>query len=122
MIRPATTAYMQSSKALYTAPFFADRSGWGSERPDPIFIVGLPRCGSTLLEQILASHSQVEGTRELPDVPAMVTELYLRSGRGDAEYLASVASLSRAEIERMAERYLRANPRPSAASAAALRR
>ena len=102
----ATTAYLQSSKALYTTPFYADRSSWGSERPDPIFIVGLPRCGSTLLEQILASHSQVEGTRELPDVPAMVMELYLRAGRGDAEYLASVASLSRAEIERMAERYL----------------
>jgi len=102
----ATTAYLQSSKALYTTPFYADRSSWGSEQPDPIFIVGLPRCGSTLLEQILASHSQVEGTRELPDVPAMVMELYLRAGRGDAEYLASVASLSRAEIERMAERYL----------------
>ncbi len=101
-----TTAYMQTSKALYTAPFFADRCGWGSERPDPIFIVGLPRCGSTLLEQILASHSQVEGTRELPDLPAMVMELYLRAGRGDAEYLASVASLSRAEVERMAERYI----------------
>jgi hypothetical protein len=101
-----STAYTQSSKALYTAPFFADRSGWGSERPDPIFIVGLPRCGSTLLEQILASHSAVEGTRELPNVPEMVTELYLRSGRDDAEYLASVASLSRVEIERMAERYL----------------
>ena len=102
----ATTAYMQYSKAMFTIPFFADRSGWGSERPDPIFIVGLPRCGSTLLEQILASHSAVEGTRELPDVPAMVMELYLHAGRGDAEYLASVASLSRAEIQRMAERYI----------------
>ncbi len=102
----ATTAYLQSSKALYTAPFFLDRSGWGSERHDPIFIVGLPRCGSTLLEQILASHSQIEGTRELPDVPAMVMELYLRSGRGDAEYLASIAALSPAAIMSMAEQYL----------------
>jgi tetratricopeptide (TPR) repeat protein len=101
-----STAYTQSLKALCTARFFADRSGWGSERLDPIFIVGLPRCGSTLLEQILASHSQVEGTRELPDVPALVTEIYLRSGASDAEFPASVASIGRDEIEHMAERYL----------------
>ncbi len=102
-----TSAYVQSTKQMYTARFFADRSGWGSERPDPIFIVGLPRCGSTLLEQILASHSQVEGTRELPNVPALVTELYRRSGSSDAEFSASVASLGRAEIEQMAAGYLR---------------
>jgi tetratricopeptide (TPR) repeat protein len=102
----ASAAYVQASKALYTAPFFADRSGWGSERPDPIFIVGLPRCGSTLCEQILASHSRVEGTRELPDVPALATELYLRSGSGESEYPASIASLGSAEIKHMAERYL----------------
>jgi tetratricopeptide (TPR) repeat protein len=100
-----STAYTQSSKALFTAPFFADRSGWGSERPDPIFIVGLPRCGSTLLEQILASHSQVEGTRELPNVPALVTEIYLRSGPGEAEFPASIASLSCADVQHIAERY-----------------
>jgi predicted Zn-dependent protease len=100
------TAYVQSSKALYTAPFFAARSGWGSERPDPIFIVGLPRSGSTLCEQILASHSRVEGTRELPDVPALVAEIYLRAGSNDAEFPASIASLSRADVQHMAERYL----------------
>src|SRR5205807_163402 len=44
-------------KELFTADFFAARSGWGCPAPDPIFIVGLPRAGSTLLEQILASHS-----------------------------------------------------------------
>ena len=51
-----------------TAEFFAARQGWGCPAPDPIFIVGLPRSGSTLLEQILASHSQVQGTAELMDV------------------------------------------------------
>ena len=45
-----------------TAEFFAERRGWGCPAPDPIFIVGLPRAGSTLLEQILASHSEVQGT------------------------------------------------------------
>ncbi|MEI9983826.1 MAG: sulfotransferase [Aliidongia sp.] len=53
---------------LFTPEFLAARHGVGCDRPDPIFIVGLPRAGSTLLEQILASHSQVEGTMELADI------------------------------------------------------
>ncbi len=58
-----------------TAEFFAARGGFGAPDSDPIFIVGLPRSGSTLIEQILASHSQVDGTQELPDVPRIVREL-----------------------------------------------
>ncbi len=58
-----------------TRAFFEQRAGWGDPRPDPIFILGLPRSGSTLLEQILASHSQVEGTQELSDVQRVVIEL-----------------------------------------------
>ncbi len=58
-----------------TAPFFQERTGSGAPDPDPILIVGLPRSGSTLIEQILASHSQVEGTQELFDIPRMVLEL-----------------------------------------------
>ena len=54
----------------FTAEAFAERAG-GCEAPDPIFIVGMPRAGSTLIEQILSSHSQVEGTSELPDLPAV---------------------------------------------------
>jgi tetratricopeptide (TPR) repeat protein len=100
--------YVQRSKALYTAGFFAGRSGWGSERPDPIFIVGLPRSGSTLLEQILASHSQVEGTRELADIPGIVADLVSRvEPGGKSEYPEPVASLGRADIEDLAARYLR---------------
>ena len=57
-----------------TPDFFQRREGWGNARPDPIFIVGLPRSGSTLLEQILASHSQVEGTQELSEIPAWVAD------------------------------------------------
>ena len=92
------TADVQRSKRLYSAGFFAERSGWGSGRPDPIFIVGLPRSGSTLLEQILASHSQVEGTRELSDIPSFTREL---SG-----YPESVAMLGRQDIDAFAGRYL----------------
>jgi tetratricopeptide (TPR) repeat protein len=51
-----------------TADLFADNAGAGCQSPDPIFIVGLPRSGSTLLEQILSSHSLVDGTKELPDI------------------------------------------------------
>jgi tetratricopeptide (TPR) repeat protein len=61
------------------AKFFEERRGWGCPAPDPIFIVGLPRAGSTLLEQILASHSQVEGTSELPDIIAISRRLGRKS-------------------------------------------
>ncbi len=101
----ATTEYVRRSKAAYTAGFFAGRPG-GSERRDPIFIVGLPRSGSTLLEQILASHSQVEGTRELPDVPAIVMDLFADPNAGAAEYPESLAAMGNAEIEALALRYL----------------
>src|SRR5262249_34366621 len=69
------TAQTEASRALLTREFFAARQGSGSAAPDPIFIVGLPRSGSTLLEQILSSHSAVEGTMELPDIPAMAAAL-----------------------------------------------
>jgi predicted Zn-dependent protease len=103
----ATTEYLRKSQATYTTDFFAQRASWGSARTDPIFIVGLPRSGSTLLEQILASHSAVEGTRELPDVPAIAMELFARPHPNMPEYPESVRSLSRSEIEDLAARYLK---------------
>ena len=69
---------MERRRALYTREFFATRAEFGAPAADPIFIVGLPRSGSTLIEQILASHSQVEGTRELPDVLTFALELGVR--------------------------------------------
>lgn len=68
-------ARLRRSRTLYTSAFLNERSGFGCDAPDPIFIVGLPRSGSTLLEQILASHSQVEGTMELPDIMAIARAL-----------------------------------------------
>ena len=103
----ATTADVQRSRRLYSARFFAGRSGWGSNRADPIFIVGLPRCGSTLLEQLLASHSQIEATRELSDIPAIVLELMSRPyPAGRPAYPEPVAALDRHGIEALAARYL----------------
>jgi len=101
------TADVQRSRVIYTQHFFAERSGWGSARVDPIFIVGLPRCGSTLLEQVLASHSRVEGTRELPEIPAIALELLSRPDpAARPAYPQPVAALKRQEIEALAARYL----------------
>jgi tetratricopeptide (TPR) repeat protein len=103
----AMTADVQRAKAFYTSRFFAERSGWGSVRPDPIFIVGMPRSGSTLLEQILASHSQVEGTRELTEIPAIALELTTSSNRADPpKYPQSVGALGTQDFAALAERYL----------------
>ena len=102
-----TSAVVQRSKEFYTPELFAARSGWGSDRDDPIFIVGLPRSGSTLLEQILATHSAVEGTRELPHLPAIAHQLTVRTMVGESfTYPAGIETLARPELEAMAVSYL----------------
>jgi len=74
--RPARiTALVDRSIALMDEQFFVERSGSGDPAPDPIFVLGMPRAGSTLIEQILASHSHIEGTMELPDLIALVRSL-----------------------------------------------
>ncbi len=94
-------------QALCDERFFADRQGFGCPDPDPIFIVGLPRAGSTLLEQILASHSLVEGTMELADIPLAVSGLDRRGRRTDgARYPEVLAHLSAEECRRLGEKYL----------------
>jgi tetratricopeptide (TPR) repeat protein len=97
----------QQQIRICTAEFFASRQGWGNPSPDPIFIIGLPRSGSTLLEQILASHSQVEGTQELPNVQQIVSRL---RGFGpetdDPRYPRILASLSAEDFRKLGEEYL----------------
>jgi Sulfotransferase family len=103
-----TAAYTRRSKETCAREFFAARVGWGSVRNDPIFIVGLPRSGSTLLEQMLASHPQVEGTRELFEVPLIAQELDAEGRQnGTGEYPERLGKLSREQIEAAAQRYLR---------------
>jgi tetratricopeptide (TPR) repeat protein len=69
------TRFVERSERLFTPKFFTQRAGSGNPAPDPIFIVGLPRSGSTLVEQILASHPFIEGTSELPDIYVLVRSL-----------------------------------------------
>ena len=92
---------------ICTAEFFASRAGWGAPQEGPIFIVGLPRSGSTLLEQILASHSQVEGTQELPNVQQLVANLRGREAEGEEpRYPRILAELSAADFRQLGEKYL----------------
>jgi len=102
-----TSASVDRSRRLFTAEFLAERAGAGAPDADPIFIVGLPRAGSTLVEQILSSHSLVEGTMELPDITAIVQGLTKPRDSGEASrYPDVVAPLGRAELRALGERYL----------------
>jgi tetratricopeptide (TPR) repeat protein len=102
-----TSDHVRRSKAMFTHDFFAARTGFGNPAPDPIFIVGLPRAGSTLLEQILATHSQVEGTMELPDIIAIARRLSGRKARSQASnYPEMLAGLSRDELHALGAEYL----------------
>lgn len=71
----STTKHVDAAIALLTPEFIAARAAMGGNAADPIFILGMPRAGSTLIEQILSSHSLVEGTMELPDIPAIAGKL-----------------------------------------------
>ncbi len=92
-----------------TREFFDGRRGWGAPDPDPIFIVGLPRSGSTLLEQILASHSQVEGTQELPNIQQIVGTLRGREPDLDnPRYPRVLTEMPREDFRGLGEHYLAA--------------
>jgi tetratricopeptide (TPR) repeat protein len=102
-----TTRFVRRSRQLWTADFFRQRRAQGAASADPIFIVGLPRAGSTLLEQILSSHSSVEGTSELPDIPRLVRELAGHEEHSsDTPFFEAVARLSAKELHGLGEEYL----------------
>jgi len=93
--------------AVCTRGFLAARAGCGAADPAPIFIVGLPRAGSTLLEQILASHPLVEGTQELSDVQRIVLDLQGREpDLDDPRYPSALATIPDEEFRRLGEKYL----------------
>ena len=94
-------------REICTSDFFSARKGHGASSADPIFIVGLPRSGSTLLEQILSSHSQVEGTAELPDIPRMVLEFQGRDPDfANPRYPGALAELTADDCRKLGEKYL----------------
>jgi tetratricopeptide (TPR) repeat protein len=100
--RPAITERNTRRQiGVCTAQFFAARKGVGVPDADPIFVVGLPRSGSTLIEQILASHSKVEGTQELPEIQRIVLGL-----EKDHSYPYGLAEMAPEDFRRLGERYL----------------
>jgi hypothetical protein len=92
---------------ICTPEFFEARRGWGCPDDSPIFVLGLPRSGSTLIEQILASHSQVEGTMELANIPRIVGLLGSGEKFGDIHYPGVLRDLSAERCREFGEQYIR---------------
>lgn len=90
------------ARRTFSAAFFDERRDRGSVARDPIFIIGMPRSGSTLVEQILASHPMVEGTMELPHVPILAKRL----GRAEGKYIETVGKLPPAKFEPLGRAYV----------------
>jgi tetratricopeptide (TPR) repeat protein len=101
----ANTAYVDRALSLFTPSFFAERKDAGDPSDAPIFIVGLPRSGSTLVEQVLASHSKVEGLSELPDLGLVVTRAARATGRLE-DYPSSIARLPLNTLSGLGRDYL----------------
>ena len=101
------TAELMAQREVCTADFFASHQDQGNPAADPIFIVGLPRAGSTMLEQILSSHSQVDGTLELPNILSMAQKLRRQGERdGDKTYPQILAQLSAEEFQKLGEQFI----------------
>jgi predicted Zn-dependent protease len=101
------SAQVAVTARVFTNAFIAEKGEGGCPAPDPIFIVGLPRSGSTLVEQILASHSQVEGTMELPEMMMIAGRLQSRVDEGEfADFRTMVALLTPADRARLGEEYI----------------
>jgi tetratricopeptide (TPR) repeat protein len=99
--------FVRRSRRIFNREFFIARAGWGSQAADPIFIVGMPRAGSTLLEQVLASHSLVEGTRELADLSTIARELGDTKDKLDPfAYLNVLEQIDAAKVAGLALQYL----------------
>lgn len=90
----------------FTAEFLSKGATSAPSGPTPIFITGLPRSGSTLVEQILASHSQIEGTMELIDLPNVVRLISIEGGKRKRNYPGSLASFNSDELRSFGQTYL----------------
>jgi tetratricopeptide (TPR) repeat protein len=100
-------AVVRQLRRVFTPEVFARRAGWGVDDRAPIFVLGLPRSGSTLIEQILASHSKVEGTQELTEIDRYVGELCGRNTDGRLPlHPEAMLHLSAADAKALGERFL----------------
>jgi len=99
------TRELQAQADHCTPDLFARHAGSGHDAPDPIFILGLPRAGSTLLEQILASHSQIDGTLELPNILALAHRLRGRKA-GQSRYPQVLHELEREQLEQFGRDFI----------------
>ena len=99
------TAEMDAQKRVCTSELFESKANVGSRVRDPIFILGLPRAGSTLLEQILASHSQIDGTLELPNILALAHKLRGRKA-GKSRYPEVLHDLDADQFAEMGDRFI----------------
>ncbi len=100
-------AEADATASTFTSAFIAGMGEGGCPAEDPIFIVGLPRSGSTLVEQILSSHSAIEGTMELSEMMVIAARLQSRVDEGEfADFAAMVRSLGPAERLRLGEEYI----------------
>jgi predicted Zn-dependent protease len=102
----AVTAQVDSVIATLTPEFLAARTDWGDPAPDPVFILGLPRAGSTLVEQILSCHSQIEGTMELPDVPFLAAREARAQGLLPREWPEAAKSMDRDKLAALGAEFL----------------
>ena len=103
----ATEQGVQRLKAVFDKEFISAAEGQGYQSPDPIFIVGLPRSGSTLLEQILASHSRVDGTKELAFILAMVRRLGGKRKKSErSRYPEILTELSASQLSDLGQEYI----------------
>lgn len=98
---------MNQCQQICNTSFFEERAEFGENSSAPIFVVGMPRAGSTLIEQILSSHSQIEGTMELPDIMSYTKVLYRhRSNRNDKTYYPALAEMSAVQASQYGQSYL----------------
>ena len=97
-----------NQKEVCTRDLFDSKADWGLETKEPIFVLGLPRVGSTLIEQILASHSMVEATHELPNILALSHKLNLRKVQEKtSRYPEILLSLSAPQLKMIGEQYIK---------------